>query len=246
MKAKHPPSATETLRRWLASLKEETLNPDVRIGMIEGLALSHRVPIKRMLDDIAVQEAVDRVCEPGNHDVSIEEKFDTVKSMLVDACWMQDFINAPKQENRSTSIRKDLVTRTEKIRSLTRAAEKAQKLAGEMLSLAPVTGPSLTVSHLQDRLAAGDEPWFIQKRKGWLSRRGPPDRSIADLLEMLTSELVEEAALIKMNIDKTAQPGHQKHHLPLSLTPSIGNPPGWVLALKLEYLALTSNWYMQC
>lgn len=209
----HYRTATAVLQSWLASLQEATLNQDVGIGLVEGLALGHRAAVKRLLDDIEVQEAIDRVCERGSHHVPLEDKLDAIKSMLVDACWMQSFMAPPQRARQRTSTSQDLVTRTEKIRRLMRAAEKAQKLAEEIVSLSGLTGHNLTVSHLQGRLAAEDKQWFIKRRKGWPPRSRHADRSVADLLEMLTSELVEEAALIKISIDKTAQPGHRRHHL---------------------------------
>lgn len=214
IKSSRRSTPTTALQKWLVDLTEETLSPDdLYSGQTEGLALVHRPAMQQLLSDPEVQSAIDRVCERDDAQIPLADKLDTIKTMLVTACWRKRFFAPKDQSIKSASTAGNKSTRTEKIRELTRAAEKAQELAQMLEDLTYLTGGTLSVSHLTDRVAAGDAEWFIKRRKGGYPGIRPADRSLVDLLLALTSDLVEEAALIKMTISETPQPGRKSHRL---------------------------------
>lgn len=94
------------------------------------------------------------------------------------------------------------------MRELQAAAKAAQALGKRTAAL---TDKTLTVDHLISRLKDGNPAFYILKRKGW-NRALPRSDSlkVSALLDTLACELLEEAALLGIAIEKDRQIGSSR------------------------------------
>lgn len=214
------PMATPLLRDWLASLSDAVLEADSGSATVDSLAFVHRDRIYVLLADQAVQDAIELAFARSTDPTQVSRKQDVMKSLLVDACWISHVMPSTRQPDRPSDAGAQPASRSETSRDLVAAALQARKLAERLATLAPHIGRGLTLSYLRERFDSEDRAGFIAKRKGWRSAvaksRAPHEPSVSDLLKVLSSDLNEEAQLVKKKIDDKRQTGGAlRHQYPL-------------------------------
>lgn len=195
-------STTSLLRQWLNSIDEARVKGLDGTAHVDVIADANRATVKALLDDPAVQQAIDQARSSECADQA--KKLEVFKSILVEACWIYRLVTAhlvPSTQSASSA------TRTEKLRELKGAARKAESLAKDITALERTPGKAPGLEHLISRFAHGNPSGFISRRKGWGAAIVGRPPSTSELLRMLAADLNEDAEFLMRATSKNRQTG---------------------------------------